>query len=182
MYEPVSESCVTILTPKYKLKSGFDHSDVDEEATRITLNGSSEAVPEKPPRRHKFQKLKTQNSLEDLVNHRRYDKMGSGKGDNCINIEHINLEADKNYKNKFQSIGIQTSPLVPYRLRFLPVKIKYEKCPDGSSTKDKVKFCFKTLSQWFLSLIGLTLVLIIWALLGAAAFFKTEGIYIKFFF
>lgn len=176
MYEPVADSCVTILSPKYKLKNSFDLSDAEEDTTRITFNESSENAPEKPPRRHKFQKLKTQNSLEDNHNyHTSYEKMGSGKGDNCINIDHIHLESERNYKNKFQAIGVQTSPLVPYRLRFWPVRASYVKCPEESSAKDKIKFCFKTLSQWFLSQVGLTLILIMWALLGAAAFYKTEG-------
>lgn len=178
MYEPVSDNCVTILAPKYKLKNSFDHSDVDEESGRITYDDRTDQVPEKPPRRHKFQKLKTENSLEEPVSNCAYkksEKMGSGKGDNCINIDQIHLDADKNYRNKFQSVGIQTSPLVPYRLRFWPVRPSHFKCPEESTTKDKLKFCFRTLSQWFLSQIGLTLILIVWGLLGAAAFFKTEG-------
>lgn len=177
MYEPVADSCVTILTPKYKLKNSFDHSDVEDEPTRIQFGETADTAPEKPPRRHKFQKLKTQNSLEDQLAYQRYDKMGSGKGDNCIHIDHIHLESERNYKNKFQNIGIQTSPLVPYRLRFWPVRASYVKCPEESCAKDKIKFCFKTLSQWFLSQIGLTLILLVWALLGAAAFYKTEGWY-----
>lgn len=105
-------------------------------------------------------------------------KMKTGNGDSsCIDVDHINLESERNYKNKYVSIGVQTSPLVPYRLRFWPKGSSNVKCnPDESGcSKLQLKCCCHTFSRLCLSQIGLTIMLVFWALLGAAAFFYTEG-------
>ncbi|XP_065158959.1 uncharacterized protein [Atheta coriaria] len=87
-----------------------------------------------------------------------------------IDVDQIKLE---HYRLKTQNVGVQTTHLSPYRLRFWPVAASI-KCLDASFM-DVVKCCLRTLSQWFLSQVGLTCVLIVWALLGATAFYKTEG-------
>ncbi|XP_063911802.1 uncharacterized protein LOC135128699 isoform X2 [Zophobas morio] len=103
--------------------------------------------------------------------------MKTGNGDTCIDIDHVNLEAN-NYKNKYTNASVQTSPLIPYRLRFWPRSTCDLKCdPNESSccTKVRLTCCCRILSQWVLSQVGLTMVVISWALLGAYAFYKTEG-------
>lgn len=108
---------------------------------------------------------------------RKCQKMITGNGDTCIDVDHVHLENCRNYKNKHVSIGTQTSPLVPYRLRFWPKGSRNVKCDPSQSSCSKVqlKCCCRTFSQLFLSQIGLTVVLVIWALVGAAGFFYTEG-------
>lgn len=172
MYEPVVENCVTILSPKLVNQKKFEQHEPDEDIVRTD---GSDVVPEKPPRRNKFKKLKTQDSLEyQRYNIGNYNMQSNG--DNCIDIDHINLETERNYKNKFITIGIQTSPIVPYRLRIWPRKSTIATChSEEKSPKKALRGCCKILSQWFLSQIGLTIILIFWALLGAAGFYKTEG-------
>ncbi|XP_017779880.1 PREDICTED: uncharacterized protein LOC108565101 [Nicrophorus vespilloides] len=164
MYEPVSNSVVTITTqpPRYASGAPFEaQSDVEDDDTST----SGRLVVED---------RETSTIPQQMTNHCDIsNKIPSGMGDNCIDIEQINL--DRNYKNKFKSVGSQTSHLVPYRLRFWPLRASINiKCADAG-LKEIIKCCLKTLSQWFLSQIGLTAILFTWALLGAAAFYKTEG-------
>ncbi|RZB38956.1 uncharacterized protein BDFB_010321, partial [Asbolus verrucosus] len=102
--------------------------------------------------------------------------MKNGNGETCIDIDHINLEAN-NYKNKYTSASVQTSPLIPYRLRFWPRSTCDFKCDpsESSCTKIRLTCCCRVLSQWVLSQVGLTIIVLTWALLGAFAFYKTEG-------
>lgn len=182
MYEPVSDGCVTIINPKYNNRRTYDQSDVEEDSTNVVYRDcekNNDQPPDKPPRRNKLQKqVKKQSSLDCAVlNRRNCDKMRTGNGDNYIDVDHITLESERNYKNRFHSIGVQTSALLPYRLRFWPRLNSDIKCdPSGnSSLKDKLRCFGRTLSQWIFSQLGLTIILFNWALLGAAAFYKTEG-------
>ncbi|KAF5296955.1 hypothetical protein FQR65_LT10107 [Abscondita terminalis] len=176
MYEPVSDGCVTYINSKYGNKITYDQSDVEEDCTNCVYedcNKINEQPPEKPPRRSKIQ-----SSFDCAVfNRRNCDKMRTGNVDNYIDVDHITLESERNYKNRFHSIGVQTSTLLPYRLRFFPKFHSDIDCvaPSGSSFINKLCFCGKTLSQCLFSQVGLTFILVNWALLGAAAFYKTEG-------
>lgn len=182
MYEPVSDGCVTIITPNYGNKRTYSQSDAEEDCTNVPFsdcNRNNEQPPQKPPRRNKLQKQANKASSLNCaaLNRRNCEKMRTGNGDNYIDVDHITLESERNYKNRFNSVGVQTSQLLPYRLRFWPKLVSDFKCdPSGnSSIKNKLKCCGRTLSQWFLSQIGLLIILFNWALLGAAAFYKTEG-------
>lgn len=103
--------------------------------------------------------------------------MRNGNGDSCIDVDHINIHPEHNCKGKRVSTGVQTNPLVPYRLRFWPKASRSPKGdPDGRAcSAAHFHCCCRTISQFFLSQIGLTLVLVLWALAGAAAFYYTEG-------
>ncbi|CAH1370971.1 hypothetical protein MTP99_012461 [Tenebrio molitor] len=169
MYEPVSDRCVTtIISPKYANHNAFDPGD--EGCTR-----TNELVPpEKPPRKNKMNKQSKQESNEETKNS---TKMKSENGDTCIDVDHVTLEAN-NYKNKYTNASVQTSPLIPYRLRFWPRSTCDVKCDpneNGCCTKIRLTCCCRILSQWVLSQVGLTVVVLSWALLGAFAFYKTEG-------
>lgn len=102
--------------------------------------------------------------------------MKNGSNEACVDIDHIHLETN-NYKNKFKNSSVQTSPLIPYRLRFWPKTSCDYKCnpSENNCTKIRLTCCCRLLSQWILSQIGLTIVVISWALLGAFAFYKAEG-------
>jgi hypothetical protein len=109
-------------------------------------------------------------------------KMKSENGDTCIDVDHVTLEAN-NYKNKYTNASVQTSPLIPYRLRFWPRSTCDVKCDpneNGCCTKIRLTCCCRILSQWVLSQVGLTVVVLSWALLGAFAFYKTEGEFRRF--
>ncbi|KAK5643992.1 hypothetical protein RI129_007837 [Pyrocoelia pectoralis] len=178
MYEPVSDGCVTIVNSKYGNKITYDQSDAEEDCTHSSYEDCNKSnnqhpPPEKPPRRNKLR-----SPLDCIVlNRRNCDKMRTGNGDNYIDVDHITLESERNYKNRFHSIGVQTSQLLPYRLRLLPKFSTDIQCEPSSncSFKSKLCCCGKTLSQWIFSQIGLTFILVNWALLGAAAFYQTEG-------
>ncbi|XP_068908358.1 uncoordinated protein 58-like isoform X1 [Tenebrio molitor] len=176
MYEPVSDRCVTtIISPKYANHNAFDPGD--EGCTR-----TNELVPpEKPPRKNKMNKQSKQESNEVCdgvsLKTKNSTKMKSENGDTCIDVDHVTLEAN-NYKNKYTNASVQTSPLIPYRLRFWPRSTCDVKCDpneNGCCTKIRLTCCCRILSQWVLSQVGLTVVVLSWALLGAFAFYKTEG-------
>lgn len=172
MYEPVTDDThVTILKPNFVIKDYYEQQcDIDIEDLSKTdiseenLNDEQPVAsredliqpPEKPPRRNKLKRL---------------EKMRQDS--NCIDIEHINLESERNYKNRFKSISIQTSPIVPYRLRIFPKMCSVQ---DEKFNQNQFKTFCRILSQLFLSQFGLTITLITWALLGAAGFYNTEGI------
>ncbi|XP_018570482.1 uncharacterized protein LOC108910376 isoform X2 [Anoplophora glabripennis] len=100
--------------------------------------------------------------------------MRADNADTCINIDHVNL--DNNYKNRLVEASVQTTHLVPYRLRFWPgTNCDVKLSPSETNCALKAKCCCRILSQWILSQVGLTIVVTIWALLGALAFFNTEG-------
>ncbi|EFA01840.2 uncharacterized protein LOC103312662 isoform X1 [Tribolium castaneum] len=153
MYEPVDRCVTTILTPSYESKD-FERMD---------------KPPEKPPRKNKLNKQLKEESNEETKNNR------MKPGDTCVDIDQINLEAN-NYKNKFTNASVQTSPLIPYRLRFWPKNCDFKCAPEDSCcSKVGLVCCCRIISQWVLSQVGLTIVVVLWALLGAFAFYKTEG-------
>lgn len=172
MYEPVTDTHVTILKPNFAIQNCYEQqsdidiedlskTDVSEENHEEQPVASQEELiqpPEKPPRRNKLKKL------EDF-------KMRQNNVDNFIDIDHINLESERNYKNRFLTVSVQTSPIVPYRLRLLPKMCSI----DEKYSENKLKCCCRVISQLFLSQVGLTITLISWALLGAAGFYNTEG-------
>lgn len=173
MYEPVQDSCVTILKPNFVMQNSYEQqSDIDiedlsktdhsEEQQQQQQQQQQEQPPDKPPRRNRLRKL--ENSF----------KMRQNSNDNCIDIDHINLESERNYKNKYITISVQTSPIVPYRLRIFPKMCSMD---EKENSQNKLKTCCRIISQIFLSQIGLTITLILWALLGAAGFYSTEGYY-----
>ncbi|XP_045479538.1 TWiK family of potassium channels protein 18-like [Harmonia axyridis] len=103
--------------------------------------------------------------------------MKNGNGDtSCVDIDHITFERN-NYKNKLVEASVQTSPLIPYRLRFWPrssCDMQYDPKKESCTVVGLQCGC-KVVTQWVLSQMGLTLVVFGWALLGAYAFYKTEG-------
>ncbi|GLV35360.1 uncharacterized protein CBL_01490 [Carabus blaptoides fortunei] len=207
MYEPVADSCVTILTRlvdcnEYQQASSVVHSDDELRTHRekeIKNNDNkikANVIPEKPPRRIKLQKLNQScpKQSDNSAPPSPAPCMATGDtGKNCcgerkmrtndehkVDLEDINrlsVESDRNYRNKFLSVGVQVSPLPPYRLRVLPmsmrkVKSDPEKCDCG---KDRVALCCTATGRLMFSQCGLTVIIITWALLGAAAFHETEG-------
>ncbi|KAB0800052.1 hypothetical protein PPYR_07932 [Photinus pyralis] len=178
MYEPVSDGCVTIINSKYGNKITYDQSDAEEDCTNSSHEDCGKSDSQQPPSEKSPRRNRLPSTLDCIVlNRRNCDKMRTGSGDNYIDVDHITLESERNYKNRFHSIGVQTSQLLPYRLRLLPKFSADIKCDPSGSCSFKSKLCCwgKTLSQWIFSQIGLTLILLNWALLGAAAFYHTEG-------
>lgn len=215
MYEPVADSCVTILTRfsdcgEYQQTSSVVHSDDESRTHReekeIKNNDNkirANVIPEKPPRRIKLQKLNqscprqsdniappspaspalcmaTADSGKNCSNEHKADDTMRTKDEHKVDLEDINrlsVESERNYKNKFLSVGVQVSPLPPYRLRVLPqsmrkVKSDPEKC---DCSKGRAALCCTATGRWMFSQCGLTVIIITWALLGAAAFHETEG-------
>lgn len=188
VYEPVTDDThVTILKPNFVIKNCYEHQQQHQQQCDIDIEDLSKTdvseenlndeqqqreeqqmaisredllqqqPPEKPPRRNKLKRL---------------EKMHKD-GNNCIDIDHINLESERNYKNRFKSIHIQTSPIVPYRLRIFPKMCSVQ---DEKFNQNQLKTFFRIISQLFLSQFGLTMTLLFWALVGAAGFYNTEGI------
>lgn len=188
MYEPVADSCVTIL-PKYNTNEYPEPSDDDSHAqTKESKNNDNrlkaKQPPEKPPRRIRLQKLQKLD-LKDphtKLNENRNLKNCLKTDDYHIDLEDVNkltFDCDKKnfIKNRYVSVSVQTSPTPPYRLRILPKRTRKrksdpEKC---DCNKDKITVCCLATSRIIFSQCGLTIVIIIWALLGAAAFHETEG-------
>ncbi|XP_019870502.2 potassium channel subfamily K member 2 isoform X2 [Aethina tumida] len=96
--------------------------------------------------------------------------------DSCVTIDQINLENGFS-RSKLVERSAQTSHLIPYRLRFWPrLKSNVKLGPSESScTKLRLICLCRVVSQWLLSQVGLTLILFIWALVGAYGFLITEG-------
>ncbi|CAH1159549.1 unnamed protein product [Phaedon cochleariae] len=98
--------------------------------------------------------------------------MRPGNGDHSVEVDHV----DNGLKNRRVDASVQTTHLVPYRLRFLPpTSCDVKLGPSEPSCALRISCCCRVLSQWLLSQIGLSLVVVVWALLGALAFFNTEG-------
>lgn len=222
MYEPVSDSCVTVVVgSKYspaahrqnheqnqRQHHQQEHSDADDESAttatpinncnNLTSTGTADAPlnadvhkeqiyqqeqrsPRRLPRRKKIRAPTIANhESADCKNYQLYNNhkvntnaMRTGNGDKCIDIDHITLE--RNYKNKKLNIATQTSHVVPYRLKFWPKLTGSVKCGEDAKALEHVVCCCRTLSQWCLSQVGLALILVCWALLGAFAFYQTEG-------
>lgn len=237
MYEPVSDSCVTVVGPKhspavrrhqqhdqnerqqqhhqqqqrYQQHQQQEQSDADDESAATTpiANNNNEKTglnpilgatkeqssqqqqqqesrsPHRLPRRKKNKAppiAKHESSpppldlanCQQLFNNRKIaGGMRTGNGDKCIDIDHITLE--RNYKNKRLSVATQTSHVVPYRLKFWPKWTGTAKCGEDAKAFEHVACCCRTLSQWCLSQVGLAVILFCWALLGAFAFYQTEG-------
>ncbi|XP_022901546.1 uncharacterized protein [Onthophagus taurus] len=159
-------------------------TDADDDQ-RMKNNGVAGSSPRRPPRRKK--RAQDRRRLEELrkgvCNNREIKKerkeesgvtMRTGTGDRCIDIDHITL-GHNNYKNKKQSVATQTCQVVPYRLKFWPKSEVRIKCAGDAKVLDHVQCCCRTLSQLLLSQVGLTIILLSWALLGAFAFYQTEG-------
>ncbi|KAL3265272.1 hypothetical protein HHI36_009482 [Cryptolaemus montrouzieri] len=102
--------------------------------------------------------------------------MKNGNGDtSCLDIDHITFE--NNYKHKSADASIQTSPLIPYRLRLWPrfsCDMKYDPKKESCTVVGLQCGC-KAITQWIFCQMGLTVIVFGWALLGAYAFYKTEG-------
>lgn len=100
-------------------------------------------------------------------------KMRTSNGEACINIGHVNIN---NCKIKTHDASAQTLHLVPYRLKFLPgTDCDVKLGPSEKNCTLRCNCCCRIFSQWILSQVGLSLLVVIWALLGALAFFYTEG-------
>ncbi|KAG5880759.1 hypothetical protein JTB14_010942 [Gonioctena quinquepunctata] len=166
MYEPVLDRCVTTtLIKPSKLP-------IDEYSIYGYADKNDSPPPEKPPRRHS--RAMKQASRHESNRDSGPPKMRTGNGDSCVDIDHMNIE--HNLKNKKTDAAVQTSHLVPYRLRFLPgTNCDVKLSPSETNCALKLKCCCRIVSRWILSQVGLTVVVVIWALLGALAFFKTEG-------
>lgn len=193
MHEPVAETCVTIV-PKFK-----EYPDVSGEETHtkeIKNNDNrikANVIPEKPPRRIKLQKLRQHTTINDenetktnLFSDNTKNIQNNTKPEEYkVDLDDVNrltIECEKNFKNvKYVSVSVQATPNPPYRLRIWPkrwrrIKSDPEKC---DFTRDAIGNCCVATSRWIFSQCGLTVIIIIWALLGAAAFHETEGNYIN---
>ncbi|XP_066245435.1 potassium channel subfamily K member 6-like isoform X2 [Euwallacea similis] len=106
-------------------------------------------------------------------------EMRTGTGDFYVDIDHIHLGLTNSISKGEPSIAdaeVQTTHLVPYRLRLWPkTDCDFKLSPAETSCSLRCKCCLQVFSQWLLSQAGLTLILFIWALLGAFAFYNTEG-------
>lgn len=103
---------------------------------------------------------------------------GGGNSDFIVDVDHIEIGLRDNSKKteSYSDVGVQTTHLVPYRLRFWPrTDCDFKISHSDASCMLKCHCCMKLVSQWILSQVGLTIIVITWALLGAYAFFKTEG-------
>ncbi|XP_056639936.1 uncharacterized protein LOC130447247 [Diorhabda sublineata] len=167
MYEPVLDRCVTttIIKPK---RHSIDDVCIYDSTNKI----SQDSPPEKPSRRqNKFSKhiySQKENEMSSSA------KMLTANGDKTtIDIEQRNLDNTKNKKN---DASVQTLHLVPYRLRFVPgTECDVKLSPSETNCALKLTCCCRMFSQWILSQVGLSIIVFTWALLGAYAFYKTEG-------
>lgn len=99
--------------------------------------------------------------------------MKTSNGDSCIDIGHLNID---NYKIKKFDASVQTLHIIPYRLRFLPgTDCDADFRPSENNCTLRCICCCRIFSQWILSQIGLSIIVVIWALLGALSFFYAEG-------
>lgn len=187
MYEPVADTCVTILP-----KSTNDFIFSDEESIKEVKNTDNRIkanAPEKPPRRIKLQKLNLKKEYNNEIPRHNITDKNTKNHDNLehkIDLEDVNrltLENEKHFKKeykKFVSVSVQATPSPPYRLRLFPKRSrKIKSAPENCDcNKDRIGFCCVTISRVMFSQCGLTVIIIIWALLGAAAFHETEGMFL----
>ncbi|XP_057657974.1 uncharacterized protein LOC130894939 isoform X2 [Diorhabda carinulata] len=167
MYEPVLDRCVTttIIKPK---RHSIDDVCIYDSTNKI----SQDSPPEKPSRRqNKFSKHIYSQKGNEMSSSA---KMLTANGDKTtIDIEQRNLDNSKNKKN---DASVQTLHLVPYRLRFVPgTECDVKLSPSETNCALKLTCCCRMFSQWILSQVGLSIIVFTWALLGAYAFYKTEG-------
>ncbi|KAL1506703.1 hypothetical protein ABEB36_006017 [Hypothenemus hampei] len=104
--------------------------------------------------------------------------MKNGKGDFYVDVDHIHVGFTNSNKPErtTTNVGVQTTHLIPYRLRFWPkTDCNFKLSPSNTSCGLKCKSCLKIFSQCLLSQVGLTIMVTIWALVGAYAFYITEG-------
>ncbi|CAH0561362.1 unnamed protein product [Brassicogethes aeneus] len=138
-------------------------------------------VPAKPPRKVLSLNGTHRRNHEDYpeaktnLSMRSPDSLPSNEA-SCVDVDQINLENGLP-RNKFAEKSAQTSHLVPYRLRFWPKLHHAVKLgpSESSCTKLRVACICRILSQWLLSQVGLTVLLVFWALVGAYGFHITEG-------
>uniref|UniRef100_A0A6P7FJD9 Uncharacterized protein LOC114330851 isoform X1 n=2 Tax=Diabrotica virgifera virgifera TaxID=50390 RepID=A0A6P7FJD9_DIAVI len=168
MYEPVLDRCVTstIIKPSRHPTDDFLINEYGEN------NDLEPPPPERPPRRHG--KISKQNGSQETNAYLSPVKMRPSNGDTTtIDVDHMKLT---NNKNKKVDASVQTLHIVPYRLRFVPgTDCDVKLSPSEKSCALKLACCCRLLSQWILSQIGLSMILVVWALLGAYAFYNTEG-------
>ncbi|XP_076252528.1 uncharacterized protein LOC143191389 [Rhynchophorus ferrugineus] len=181
MYKPVQHNCPpTTVTQPTKYPSftqiyNFRTTDADNNLYESNNNQKEECPPVKPPRKHQ-RRLSLHNSLSG----ERPGKMKKtpGDGEYVVDVDHIKVSFEDGKKIPALNIdvGVQTTHLIPYRLRFFPrLSCNYKINHSDAGCMLKCQCCLKVFSQWVLSQIGLTIIVITWALLGAYAFFKTEG-------
>ncbi|KAH1019580.1 hypothetical protein HUJ04_009374, partial [Dendroctonus ponderosae] len=182
MYEPVVTRCITPTSNVQRACNysnliqigNFQPMDLDNKCNATGNNNNKEAVPpSKPPRL-----FQTRRSLRNSSSTDTPGKMKNGTGDFYVDMDHIQVGFRGTAKGEQTTAEaeVQTTHLVPYRLRFWPrTDCKFKLGPSESSCSLKCKCCCQLLSQWMLSQVGLTIVVIIWALLGAYAFYVTEG-------
>lgn len=167
MYEPVLDRCVTttIIKPSRLPTDDFSINDYGEYEEKTVLSPQPEET-----HRRQSNLANGQDRYEDSP----IRKMRAENGDTTISVDHMTIE--QNYKNKKHDASVQTLHLIPYRLRFVPgfdcdVKLS----PSEKNCILKLNCCCRIFSQWILSQVGLTMVVMTWALLGAYAFYHTEG-------
>ncbi|XP_050298086.1 potassium channel subfamily K member 6-like isoform X2 [Anthonomus grandis grandis] len=178
-YEPVVNRCLPTTKikptkyPSFTQINNFRNMDADHFYDDEFGNNNKGALPPvKPPR--KFQRrLSLRNSFSENP-----IKMKNGNGDYCVDVDHIHVGFKTSCKGE-QTIAnaeVQTTHLVPYRLRFWPrTDCDFKLSPSETNCALKFKCCLKILSQWILSQAGLTIIVVTWALIGAYAFYITEG-------
>ncbi|CAG9856852.1 unnamed protein product [Phyllotreta striolata] len=159
MYEPVLDRCVTttIIEPT---RLPVDEFSIDEDSP----------PPGKPARKHG--KPPRRDSHEEPP----IGKMRGTENGDATTIDVDQMTKEQNIKNRKLDASVQTLHLVPYRLRFVPgLRCDVKLSPSERNCALKLGCCCRIFGQWALSQVGLTVVVVIWALLGACAFYYTEG-------
>ncbi|XP_049810344.1 uncharacterized protein LOC126253210 [Schistocerca nitens] len=112
--------------------------------------------------------IMVRSSVEDLAK--------DEEGDAQLEVEAYstdNASLKSGHYTSTRSVEVQVSPSPQYRLRFLPIC----GCTADESEWEFCQCCFiiRLVGRWAFSQCGLGILLVIWALLGAAAFHSTEG-------
>ncbi|XP_030752320.1 uncharacterized protein LOC115879565 [Sitophilus oryzae] len=183
MYEPVLDNSLSTSVikptkyPSFTQIYNFRNLDLDNNFCEHN-NNREECPPVKPPRRHQ-RRLSLRNSFSGGEHSSKMKNGGGGNSDFIVDVDHIEIglrDNSKKTESSYSDVGVQTTHLVPYRLRFWPrTDCDFKISHSDASCMLKCHCCMKLVSQWILSQVGLTIIVITWALLGAYAFFKTEG-------
>nr|CAD7393569.1 unnamed protein product [Timema cristinae] len=176
-------------TDKKNSSNNFSHSDMNSSGNfnmneTECLNSRLSMVEESPFYVQSPSFRSIENEKENLKNSR-IDLQGDNESPQRLqrilseNSPPHGCDLDmKNVANQYSSVGIQVSPSPQYRLRFLPICgcTTIEESNDWEFCGvEGLYFLLRLAGRWVLSQCGLTVILFLWALLGAAAFEATEG-------
>ncbi|XP_066245433.1 potassium channel subfamily K member 6-like isoform X1 [Euwallacea similis] len=177
MYQPVHTECLSSVNPQKYLSftqiSTVNIMDLDNRRHGDDRGNNNNVIEDQKP------SIIRRFSLRNSFSGDNPSEMRTGTGDFYVDIDHIHLGLTNSISKGEPSIAdaeVQTTHLVPYRLRLWPkTDCDFKLSPAETSCSLRCKCCLQVFSQWLLSQAGLTLILFIWALLGAFAFYNTEG-------